>query len=211
MENIKHILIDPIFSPPTSISLTENMTKTQNPLYNKTQENDTTMKQIIMHYPKPEEKKQEQEKQTPQKRQITTTNQWRFTNADLELDNQYTILYDTSKTHFIYQQIKNKLSSYRCQDIDKNLFNKPEFSDLSGVLQKMENCRLLCFYCKEPVLLLYENVREPKQWTLERIDNKKGHTMDNVEIACLSCNLRRRTMHHERYIMTKNIKNIKKV
>lgn len=146
-----------------------------------------------------------------QKRIITTTDKWKFSEADLQDTNQYTILYDTSKQHFIHQQIKNKLSGYRCQDIEKGLFDKTEFADLSGVLQKMENCQLKCFYCKETVVLLYENVREPKQWTLERIDNKIGHTNTNVEIACLSCNLRRKTMHYERYVLTKNIKHIKKL
>ena len=75
----------------------------------------------------------------------------------------------------------------------------------------MKECELKCFYCKDCVALLYENVREPRQWTLERIDNSIGHNIGNIEISCLSCNLRRRTMHHERYILTKQIKNIKKI
>ncbi len=143
-----------------------------------------------------------------QKRQITTTEQWNFTEPELNRENHYQLLYETSKIPFIYQQIRNKLTSYRSQDIEKNKYNIEKFSDLSGVLQKMELCQLKCFYCKESVSLLYENVREPKQWTLERIDNKIGHAIDNVEIACLSCNLRRRTMHHERYLLTKNIQTV---
>lgn len=145
------------------------------------------------------------------KRQITTTTKWKFTEEELNRENHYTILYDPSKTLFIYQQIRNKLSSYRSQDIEKNKLNIERFSDLSGVLQKMEDCKLKCFYCKECVALLYENVREPKQWTLERIDNSMGHNIDNIEIACLSCNLRRRTMHYQRYVLTKNIQNIVKI
>jgi 5-methylcytosine-specific restriction endonuclease McrA len=145
-----------------------------------------------------------------QKRKITTTDKWNFTDQELNFENHYTILYDPSKTQFIYQQIKNKLSGYRSQDIEKGLLNIERFSDLSGVLQKMEACKLKCFYCRECVSLLYENVREPKQWTLERIDNKMGHNIDNVEIACLSCNLRRRTMNYERYVLTKNIQRVVK-
>lgn len=145
-----------------------------------------------------------------QKRKITTTEKWNFTEQELNFENHYSILYDPSKTIFIHQQIKNKLSSYRSQDIEKNKLDPIKFSDLSGVLQKMEDCKLKCFYCKECVSLLYENVREPKQWTLERIDNKLGHNIDNIEIACLSCNLRRRTMHYERYVLTKNIQKVVK-
>ena len=70
---------------------------------------------------------------------------------------------------------------------------------------------LKCYYCNNPVLVLYEYVREPKQWTVERIDNKFGHNKDNIEIACLNCNLHRRTMHHERYLFTKNLNIIKAI
>ena len=64
---------------------------------------------------------------------------------------------------------------------------------------------MICFYCKEPTNILYEYVREPKQWTIERLDNTYGHNCDNIVIACLSCNLRRRTTHFERYLSTKRI------
>lgn len=145
------------------------------------------------------------------KRKITTTNQWHFTEEELNFENHYNILNDSSKTKFINQQIKNKLSSYRSQDMEKGIMDVNKFSDLSHVLHIMEECKMKCFYCKESVSLLYENVREPKQWTLERIDNKMGHNNDNVEIACLSCNLRRRTMHYERYVLTKQMQKIVKI
>ena len=171
--------------------------------------NENWCKTIIMEVKEPPKKKEIKQKQK-QKRQVTRTDRWQFSESDLNQENQYTILYDLSHTPFIHQQIKNKLSSYRSQDIEKNLFDPDKMADLQEVLQKMETCQLKCFSCKESVFLLYENVREPKQWTLERIDNKVGHTKDNVEIACLSCNLRRRTMYHERYVFTKNIKTIVK-
>jgi hypothetical protein len=67
-----------------------------------------------------------------------------------------------------------------------------------------------CYYCKEDVQVLYENVREPKQWTLDRINNKMGHNHGNLLIACLNCNLRRRTMHTERYVFTKQLNIVKR-
>ena len=79
-----------------------------------------------------------------------------------------------------------------------------EFIDFSFVIHQLQTSPY-CYYCKEPVQLIYEFVREPKQWTLERIDNARGHNRDNVEIACLRCNLRRRMMHHERFIFTKQL------
>jgi hypothetical protein len=73
------------------------------------------------------------------------------------------------------------------------------------VIQLLLTSQLRCFYCREDVLLLYEIVRDPKQWTLERVYNTKGHNKDNVEICCLSCNIKRRTMYHEKYKFTKQI------
>jgi len=58
---------------------------------------------------------------------------------------------------------------------------------------------------------LYEYVRDPKQWTLERKDNSLGHTNDNVVLACLNCNIKRKCMHMERYEMTKLLEHIEKV
>lgn len=142
------------------------------------------------------------------KRQITTTKRWIYSQDDIATHQQETHL--TAKSPFLLQQIKNKIHSYRGQDADKDFLPPSTLIDLSGVLQKLEESRLQCFYCKDTVMILYDNVREPKQWTLERLDNKKGHTYTNVVIACLSCNLRRRTMKYERYIMTKEIQKVVK-
>ncbi len=145
-------------------------------------------------------------KKEPVKRQITTTPQWTFSQTDLESENQISAW--KNPTPFLCQQIRNKLSSYRSQDAPKF---EIEVLDVSNVLQKLEEAEGKCFYCRQIVWILYDNVREPRQWTLERLDNTKGHTYDNVEIACLSCNLRRRTMKYERYIMTKQIQHVVKV
>jgi 5-methylcytosine-specific restriction endonuclease McrA len=160
-------------------------------------------KQIILF--EKEEKKEIQPKEI-KKRKITTNKKWTFTPDDLSKTND--LLSDPSKISFIHQQIKNKLYSYRSQDIEKKILDETRFADLSGVLVKLIEAKYSCYYCREPVQLLYENVRDPKQWTLERIDNKLGHILSNVEIACLSCNLRRRTMKPERYILTKNIRTV---
>jgi hypothetical protein len=47
------------------------------------------------------------------------------------------------------------------------------------------------------------------QWTLDRIDNKKGHNEGNVIIACLQCNLKRRCTAKDAFMFTKNMKIIK--
>ena len=56
---------------------------------------------------------------------------------------------------------------------------------------------------------MYENVRESKQWTLDRIDNNIGHNKDNVVICCLECNLKRGTIDDKKFKFTKQMRIIK--
>lgn len=107
------------------------------------------------------------------------------------------------------QQIQQKINGYKAQDLDKSLFSAPDFVDLDYTIDLIKKTGLKCYYCKNDIRILYEHVREPKQWSLERIDNDYGHNKNNVEIACLSCNLRRKTMYHERYIFTKQLNIVK--
>jgi hypothetical protein len=145
------------------------------------------------------------------------TNKWRFDNKYLELDKQWECLqFINNKINTtdevcreMRRQIQNKISSYKMQDIHKDKYHEDKFVDFYFVISLLIEKELKCFYCKEAVYLFYNFVRENKQWTLERIDNDYGHNRDNVEIACLHCNLRRRTMYHERYLFTKQLNIVK--
>jgi hypothetical protein len=150
------------------------------------------------------------------------TDKWRFDEKFLELDKQWECLTAIQSDGLLdddlkevcremRRQIQNKVSSYKMQDIQKHKYDDDKFVDLNFVIQLLHEKSLKCFYCKESVYLFYNFVRENKQWTLERIDNGVGHNKDNVEIACLLCNLRRRTMYHERYVFTKQMMNVVKL
>ena len=151
----------------------------------------------------------------PKKRVITSTNKWtqpidpesQFQYIQQIIDKKIT---NEKECTLILQQLGQKIGGYKAQDIHKNLYLEAEFVDVPWTLDLMKKCNNHCFYCKKTVHILYENVREPLQWTLERIDNDYGHNKNNVEIACLNCNLRRRTMYHERYLFTKELTLIKK-
>ena len=156
-------------------------------------------------------------KEEKSKRVVTKTRQWTFLPIELSFENQFRIICEIHNNNitnlhskFVLQQIHKKIYSYKSQDIEKKILSIDEFVNITDVIQKLVDCSMNCYYCRESVSILYEFVREPKQWTLERIDNKRGHNTNNVEIACLSCNLRRRCMYHERYIFTKQL-NIKKM
>jgi hypothetical protein len=66
-----------------------------------------------------------------------------------------------------------------------------------------------CCYCSSEVYILYERVREMKQWSLDRINNDIGHNIGNLVIACLECNLKRRRTNKDKFMFTKNMVIIK--
>ena len=152
------------------------------------------------------------------KRVITESKQWNFGEKELDFENIYKILLELQKKtspptnihKFISQQLNQKILGYKSQDIQKGLLEPDKFVDLERVIELLINCNLECFYCKNKVQILYEYVREPGQWTLDRIDNDYGHNKNNLEVACLQCNIRRRTMYADRYVFTKQLKIIKK-
>ena len=159
------------------------------------------------------------------KRMIAETDGWTFAEEELTANVQKDMMreYFQDKELFlenernkmtmdmIFKQIRGKMSGYRSQDVEKTLLDPLGFVVLDDILELFKTSDMLCFYCKEPVLVLYEFVRDPKQWTLDRMNNTLGHNRDNVEIACLRCNLRRRCMHQDRYISTKKMGNVVKL
>ena len=185
------------------------------------QENDES-KKVILEPIEKSQKKSEKVIKEKSKRVITKSNKWNFSENDLQIENQQLFLQQVLKnenenenkkninknTKILCQQINKKIYGYKTQDIEKSLYMPTEFVDFNFVVNKL-NSSPKCYYCKEPVQLIYEFVREPKQWTLERIDNKLGHIKTNVVIACLNCNLHRKTMHTERYLFTKQLNIVK--
>ena len=111
----------------------------------------------------------------------------------------------------VLQQLNQKIIGYKSQDIAKHIYDSTQFVTRECVIELLIESELKCHYCKKDIKVLYEIVREPLQWTLDRINNNYGHNKDNLLIACLSCNLRRKTIYHERYEMTKLCTNVIKL
>ena len=149
-------------------------------------------------------------------------NQWKLINIlhnnnnmeiDDVLDNRIINQINEIKPHphilFIHQQLKHKLYGYYYQDLKKKKYSEDCFIKLENIVKLLIDCNFDCYYCKNKVQVLYQHVREASQWTLERIDNEFGHNEGNVVIACLQCNLKRKTMYHDRFVFTKQIKIVK--
>jgi 5-methylcytosine-specific restriction endonuclease McrA len=140
------------------------------------------------------------------KRNITLDSRW---TSNVSLEMQKKLLEEDgeeceAKT-MIVKQIHQKIAGYKYQDLQNEIYSESKFVNYLQVVDLLKSSNLTCYYCQNPVQLLYEYVRESNQWTLERLDNKHGHNFDNVVIACLGCNLRRRTMYPERFLYTKQI------
>ena len=111
--------------------------------------------------------------------------------------------YVADNTSLFLSELNHKIQGYKGQDLKKEIHH---IINLADVLEKLVGSQLRCCYCSKPVYVLYKNVREPLQWTLDRIDNDLGHTQENTCIACLKCNLQRRVMNAEKFSFTKKLK-----
>lgn len=136
-------------------------------------------------------------------------NKWTICDIDYNSDTQLHIMREANITNNIYElmccEIKRKISGYKSQDLKKNKYSENDFIDFDFIKEIMVEKELKCYYCCECVYVLYKSVREPKQWSAERMDNKYGHNKNNITIACLDCNLKRKTIYHERFRFTKQL------
>lgn len=102
-------------------------------------------------------------------------------------------------------EINKKLKSYTQQDFIKNFFNN-NIIIKEDLLEKFIKSKLKCNFCNNQVKIFYKEVRDKKQWTLDRINNNLPHTIDNVNICCLECNIKRRNRNYDKFLQSKQIK-----
>lgn len=107
-------------------------------------------------------------------------------------------------------ELEKKINGYKNQDIRKNIYNELLLISLNETVEKLVSSKLKCFYCNKNLLILYKNVRDSEQWTLDRIDNDNCHSNENTVISCLKCNLQRRTQCMDKFLFTKKL-NITKI
>ena len=149
----------------------------------------------------------------PRKRVISQTDAWNNTISTYSTqESQLLLLLQIQSGVFseagniLTSHLKTKQSGYRSQDTAKKIYEPERLIKIPELIALLIDSNLSCFYCKKWTTLFYDNVREPQQWSLERLSNSEGHNIGNVVIACLECNMRRRTMYYERYLATKQLK-----
>jgi hypothetical protein len=116
---------------------------------------------------------------------------------------------DKNALKIIITQIEKKIRSYKQQDIDKKKLNNEKIVNLKCIIDKLIETEIKCYYCKTEMYILYKNVRDLKQWSVDRINNDLGHNNDNFVLACLDCNLKRRCKSADKFLFTKQLNIIK--
>lgn len=115
-----------------------------------------------------------------------------------------------NNSKIMLKQIERKIYSYKQQDIDKKLFNNEKFINTKYIIEKLIETEVKCYYCKCEMYILYKNVRDSKQWSVDRVNNELGHDNDNIVLACLDCNLKRRRKSADKFLFTKQLNIIKR-
>jgi hypothetical protein len=133
-----------------------------------------------------------------------------FTNMDhTKLINQLYLGQHFAGEEAAGRALAKKRQSYKSQDIRKKKYTD-DFITKEQLLEKLVVSKLRCRYCRKKVLLMYQQVRSERQWTLDRIDNCLGHSNSNTVIACLKCNLERRNINDKKFLFTKQMRLIKR-
>jgi hypothetical protein len=152
------------------------------------------------------------------KRRVVSEN-WSFSLECYQHSNQLKMIRDISNNSYSYidettkiiiQEINKKITGYKSQDLIKKVFDTEQFLTFDSIITKMIECELRCRYCNSEMAVLYDISREMKQWSVDRINNDKGHNLDNFHLACLDCNLKRRRRTDEKFLFTKQLNIIKK-
>ena len=151
-----------------------------------------------------------------EKRKIVNSESWEKNIQNINYEEQLEILRNIGSEEnnmevekIIKNNILTKIRGYKNQDQKKKILDKDNIVELNDVVELLTTSELYCYYCKKQTSIFYENVKDETQWTLDRLDNKYGHNKGNVVISCLSCNLKRKTMHFKRFEFTKQLQIIK--
>ena len=130
-------------------------------------------------------------------------------NKQIEIINKLYLDDVNNDGKLVIKFINNKLNSYKQQDIKNNIYGEKFFIKADKVIELLVGCKLRCFYCNTNVFLIYKEIKDKNQWTLDRINNDMGHNNDNVVISCLDCNLKRRNQNMNKFLFTKKLNIIK--
>lgn len=111
---------------------------------------------------------------------------------------------------YVLTNLRSKINGYKQQDKKHDRYEKDKTITLQELINKLQESNLICYYCSNNVLILYNNKYNKQQWTLDRLNNYDEHTCTNCCISCLSCNLKRRRTNSTKFKFTKQLNIVKR-
>lgn len=94
-------------------------------------------------------------------------------------------------------KIKQKIKSYKLQDLKKGRLTKIDYHGIVQYVQPRLKFHdfinilirdgLTCYLCAQPVKII-AHAYYGKQLTLDRVNNNQTHHFDNCRVCCLTCN-----------------------
>jgi hypothetical protein len=106
---------------------------------------------------------------------------------------------------YMKKEINKKINGYLQQDKSKNIHDNTSCIDFNDILTKLIESKLRCTYCNKDIYIIYTKKLQQDQWTLDRIDNFKGHNNENTIISCLKCNIHRGRINSKKFLFTKQL------
>ncbi len=85
------------------------------------------------------------------------------------------------------KNVGRKLMAYKRQDQAQGLTCNLRIKDVETLKEAQGN---LCAACNIELLWCYAP-KDTRQFSVDRLDNRCGHTRDNVRLTCLECNRKR--------------------
>jgi hypothetical protein len=97
-----------------------------------------------------------------------------------------------------HRRLYNLVGNTRNSDMSKGLYNKQTHINTKYLRSLKEHAGEKCYHCGiELDWCNSGDLRRNNQPTLQRFQNTRGHTQDNVCFACFECNVKKRMENRE--------------
>lgn len=89
--------------------------------------------------------------------------------------------------------IKSKINAHRHSDEKyKRQYNEDDYITLDFIMDLIEKSQKKCTICDIDLKYTQYDTHDRAQFSIDRLDNAKAHTKDNVRIICAGCNYKGR-------------------
>lgn len=111
----------------------------------------------------------------------------------LRWKNNFLFVKDKVKNRYIKNILKYRLTSAKARAIRNNLLFDLTSEQVDALLKKQEN---KCVYTGE----VFDNTSPVYSVSIDRIDNSKGYTINNIQLVCSSVNYMKNDLQEKEFL-----------